>query len=301
MVNARTEAKVRQDTVFAYVGISLVFVMIIILLWIARVELNTRKVSEKQREELVKKLEFKNRELQDIVYAASHDLKSPLVNIQGFSGALKSNCDHLLQTLKDGKANDIREEVEAVIGEEMPQSLDFIMSGTKKIYNLLNGLLQISRIGETEIKNEVIDVNALLDDILKSVEYQIKENDIHITVDCLPACTGDKGMLDSVFSNLIGNAIKYSNLSANKEIHITGQIKERISIYCIEDNGIGIAPEHQKKIFEIFHRLDPDDDAGGEGLGLTIVVRILERLNGKIWLESEPGKGSSFFVALPTK
>ena len=139
----------------------------------------------------------------------------------------------------------------------------------------------------------------MIDGILLSMEYQIQENDVTVTVDPLPDCIADTHMLDHVFTNLIGNAIKYSHPANKAEITISGKVEDDMSIYCVEDNGIGIAPAHQKKIFEIFHRLNPNDAVGGEGLGLTIVTRILDRLGGKIWLESKPDKGSKFFVALP--
>jgi signal transduction histidine kinase len=106
-------------------------------------------------------------------------------------------------------------------------------------------------------------------------------------------------MIDQLFSNLVGNALKYLDTDRKSKIHISGTVDNDRSIYCVEDNGIGIEPNHQSKIFELFHRLNPDDSAGGDGLGLTIVTRILDRNKGSIWLESEKGKGSRFFVSLP--
>jgi signal transduction histidine kinase len=144
-------------------------------------------------------------------------------------------------------------------------------------------------------------MNKTVREVLAAMEYQIKEKGIAVTVDSLVGCVGDKNMLDRVFINLIGNAIKYSDPAKKGEIKISGKVEDGMSIYCVEDNGIGIAPDHQENVFEIFHRLDPDDAAGGEGLGLTIVTRILDRLEGKIRLESEPDKGSKFFVSIPTK
>jgi signal transduction histidine kinase len=107
-------------------------------------------------------------------------------------------------------------------------------------------------------------------------------------------------MLDHVLTNLISNAIKYLDPAKEGKIKISGKVEDGMSIYCVEDNGIGIAPGHQRKVFEIFHRLNPEGSVSGEGLGLTIVTRILDRLGGKIWLESEEGHGSKFFVSLPT-
>ncbi|HLP62414.1 MAG TPA: ATP-binding protein, partial [Candidatus Deferrimicrobium sp.] len=99
-------------------------------------------------------------------------------------------------------------------------------------------------------------------------------------------------------SNLLDNALKYLDKKRPGKISITGRRKENTVFYCVEDNGIGISPEHQKKVFEIFHRLNPEDTQG-EGLGLAIVNKIVTRNNGKVWVESEPGKGSRFYVSLP--
>lgn len=265
-------------------------------------DISDRKQAEEQREILVKSLEYKNKELQDIVYTASHDLRSPLVNIEGFSGELDSECNHLMELLKELSAGvDKRDQIEQLIKEDIPQSLGFIKNGAKKMSSLLDGLLQISRIGTVEIHSEPLDMDKLVKEILASMLHQIKKNNVSVTVDSLPCCKGDLHMLDHVFTNLISNAIKYRDPAKKSEIKIYGKEEGDMSIYCVEDNGIGIAPSYQKKVFEIFHRLNPLDPASGEGLGLTIVTRVMDRLEGKIWLESEPGKGSKFFISLPKK
>lgn len=132
------------------------------------------------------------------------------------------------------------------------------------------------------------------------MEFQIKDTGAELTIEDMPNCLGDGDMINQVFSNLIGNALKYLDPDRKGKIHISGRIEDGNGIYCVTDNGIGINPAHQGKIFELFHRLNPADTTGGEGLGLTIVTRILDRLNGSIRVESEPGNGSKFFVSLPT-
>lgn len=263
-------------------------------------DITERKRAEEEREQLYKSLEFKNRELQDVVYTASHDLRSPLVNIEGFGGELKSACGDLLGLISaSAEDKDKKEKIESLLNEEIPESLSFITGSVKKMSGLLDGLLQVSRIGTVEMKSESIDMNAMISEVLEAMEYQIKENDIAVRVDSLGSCPGDASMLDQVFTNLIGNAIKYRDPGKKGEIRISGEANGSMNIYCVEDNGMGIASNHQEKVFEIFHRLNPNDDIGGEGLGLTIVTRILDRMGGRIWLESKPGKGSKFFVGLP--
>lgn len=256
--------------------------------------------NEQERENLVKILQFKNKELQDIVYTASHDLKSPLVNIDGFSGMLKSDCDQLLELLAEQSGGkDKTEQIESLIKESIPESLGFITGSSRKMSSLLDGLLQVSRVGSVEIKTKSLDINKTVREVLKTMEYQINEKNIRVSVDDLPGCIGDSTIVDNVFANLIGNAVKYLDPTRKGEIKISGKVEDDMSIYCVEDNGIGIEPRYHKKVFEIFHRLNPKEDVGGEGLGLTIVTRVLDRLGGSIRLESEAGKGSKFFIALP--
>jgi signal transduction histidine kinase len=166
--------------------------------------------------------------------------------------------------------------------------------------SLLDGLLQISRIGTVKIQSESLDIDSIAREALDSMAHQINASNITVTVDELPRCIGDTHMMDHVFTNLISNAIKYHDPAKESEIRISGKVEDGMSIYSVEDNGVGIAADHQKKVFEIFHRLNPEEDVKGEGLGLTIVTRVMDRLGGKIWVESEPGKGSKFFIALPT-
>jgi signal transduction histidine kinase len=260
------------------------------------------RANEQQREGLVKTLKFKNKELQDIVYITSHDLRSPLVNILGFGGELAENCKDLAGLLAEqSNGIDKSKELDGIIKNEIPESLRFITSSAGKMSNLLDGLLQISRVGTVEINHESIDMSNLIGEVLAGVEHKIKENSITVTVDPLVNCIADADMLHNIFTNLVGNAIKYFDPKRPGEITISAEVKNGMSVYCVSDNGMGIEKDYQEKVFDLFHRLNPDDVVGGEGLGLTIVTRTLNRLDGNIRVESEFGKGSKFFISLPTK
>lgn len=242
----------------------------------------------------------KNKELEQIIYVASHDLRSPLVNVDGYSQEL----DFLLQKLNTDVSNrgfshmDIQRLFDEVL-PEMQESLRHIKTSTREMDTLLKGLLKLSRTGRALVNIEEVDTNKLLQKVLISLEYQVKKTNAQIHCNPLPPCRGDYIQLHQVFSNLIGNALKYQHPERQPQITISAQMQKEQVIYCVADNGIGIAPQHQKIIFEIFHRLHPEANEG-EGLGLTIVKQILERLNGEITVESAPNQGSRFFVSLPS-
>jgi PAS domain S-box-containing protein len=244
-------------------------------------------------------LDDKNKELESIVYVASHDLRSPLVNIQGFSRELENVVGLLREAIDKGEFDPkTRVNLDNYLEKDIPETLRFISAGTIKIDGLLSGLLKLSRMGRMSVKIEEVDMNDLMGRVLASNGHQLKEADAELKIDDLPNCRADASQLNQTFTNLLDNAIKYRDPSRKCLIHISGWKEDKNAVYCIEDNGIGIDLAYQAKVFEIFHRLDTSIGAG-EGLGLTIVRRILDRLGGTVRLESETGKGSRFYVSLP--
>ena len=265
------------------------------------IKIDEHRQAEEARDKLNIELALRNEELESILYVASHDLRSPLVNIQGFSYELSQSCELIRSALGDMKIEpNIEKKVFTALNETVPESLGFILTSASKMDTVLLGLLRLSRLGREATNVVTLDMNELIANIVASVEYQAKEAGATIKIDPLPSCHGDASQITQVFSNLLDNAIKYLDYSRPGKIQITGRVKEGLSIYCVEDNGVGISTEHQGKIFEAFHRLEPDARGWGEGLGLTIVQRILEMHNGKVWVEAVPGRGSRFFVVLDT-
>ena len=256
------------------------------------------KANEIKLNNLMRTLESKNEELQSIVYVASHDLKSPLVNICGFGKLLSKHC----RQLKDGlKENEIDDALSRIIDQEIPEDIDFILQSAEKMNALINGLLEVSRAGMMSLNIRHLEMNELIEGIIKNVRYKTRQLEAAITVDPLAPCVGDAAQISRVFTNLIENALKYADPSRKPRIHISGTVCGDHCVYCVEDNGIGIDSAYHGKIFEIFHRLNPQHVSDGEGLGLTIVRRILDRHSGTVWLESAVGKGSKFFVSLSNK
>jgi PAS domain S-box-containing protein len=263
-------------------------------------DITERKKAEQKLKNLNNELEQKNRELEQIIHITSHDLRTPLVNIYGFSRELGSSVDKLISDLTNDRIpKDIREKVSLTLEKDVLDSLKYISKSVSRMNVLLNGLLKLSRLGRVELKIKEVDMNSLMSDVSGIFEFQLKDAGVKLDVSELPPCEGDEDQLNQVFSNLIGNAMKFLDTGQAGIINVTGQQKDGRSVYCVEDNGIGIDSKNKDRIFEMFQQLKPGTSPG-EGLGLTIVHKAVERQNGKVWVESEPGKGSRFYVSLPS-
>ena len=264
-----------------------------------RTDITQRKKVESELQILAENLTEKNKELEAIVYAASHDLRSPLVNIQGFSQELARLCDKATASMVAAKGGPVpAAEWSEAFGVAIPRALRFILAGTAKMDSLLSGLLRCSRLGQAAFHLQTLDLDSLLAGVVHAQRYQTEQAGAVIQVEPLPRGWGDAGQIGQVFSNLIDNALKYREAGRPCRITIQGRVEEDHLLCSVADNGVGIAPEHQGKIFEIFHRLHPRATPG-EGLGLTIARRIVERHHGRIWVEGESGVGSTFWIRLP--
>jgi signal transduction histidine kinase len=231
------------------------------------------------RKELITELESKNAELERFTYTVSHDLKSPLFTIRGFLGYLE-------QDALSGDQERLRSDVQR------------INDATEKMQNLLNDLLQLSRIGRISNEPQFISFNELAADAISLVQGRINERGItvHVAPE-LPQVYGDKVRLLEMLQNLMENAAKFMGDQKTPRIEIgqDGDDGGKPILY-VRDNGIGIAPEHYERIFGLFNKLDIKGD--GTGIGLALVRRIIEVHGGRIWVESEPGKGSTFYFTL---
>jgi PAS domain S-box-containing protein len=258
-----------------------------------------QKRAEDRINQLNNELLQKNAELEQLIYVASHDLRTPLVNVQGFSKELGLLVNELAEiTSHAGLPEKQQYRLSDIVTKEFPEAQNYVLASVVKMDALLKGLLKLSRLGRSSVTLQKIDMDEMLLCILKTLEFQIQKSKARIDTAALPSCISDPDQVNQVFTNLIDNAFKFLKPDRPGVILITGKTAKGFSEYCIEDNGIGIAPEHQEKVFEIFQRLDPQKSEG-EGLGLAIVKKVVSRLNGSVRLESEVGKGSRFYVSLP--
>ena len=264
-----------------------------------RTDITTRKAAEAEMQRIAAELAEKNKELEAIVYTVSHDLRSPLVNVQGFGKQLNRACETIAAAVAAANGGTVAaEKLKQPVEVAIPQALRFINAGVIKMETLLAGLLRYSRLGHVALNFRPLNMNGLIAEIVAAMKFQLDEAGADVRIDPLPTCLADHVQTSQVFANLLDNALKYRDRTRPLRVTLTGHVTNGQAIYAVADNGIGIAPEHQPKVFEIFHRLNPDATSG-EGLGLTIAQRVLERQHGRIWVEGTPGGGSTFLVSLP--
>jgi len=264
-------------------------------------DITEHKKTEDEANRLKDDIVKKNKELEEIINATSHDLRSPLISVIGFSKSLEKDWQEFSSIIEREKISVELEEILRPVISDMSESIRYIRSSALNMEALLAGLSKVLLIGYVAIEKERLDMNMLISDIKNIIEFQMKEAGAALEISDLPPCIGDKDQIHQLFANLLGNALKYLDPCRPGVIRVSGYVDENNqSVYRVEDNGIGISPEHHEKIFGMFHQIEPSRGKG-QGLGLTIVSRILDRHNGNIWLESDPAKGSRFFVSLPAQ
>ncbi len=246
-------------------------------------DITTRKQAEAEREALIQELAEKNKELEQFTYTVSHDLKAPLITISGFLGYLE-------QDATEGDVERVHNDVQSI-----KQAVD-------RMQLLLNELLELSRIGRLMEHPKKVSFGDIVQEALKHVEGRLTASkvDVRVAPD-LPVVYGDRTRLVDVVQNLVDNAAKFMGEQPSPLIEIgTCGEEDGKTIFFIRDNGIGILPKHQERIFGLFHKLDPQGE--GTGIGLAIVKKIVEVHGGRIWVESELGKGATFcFTLSPAK
>ena len=262
----------------------------------------------KQLEQSTQELSALNQEMEDLLRVVSHDLRAPLINIQGFSKRLEPlmqdtmhTLDHLVKRSHDEAARIQIVSMKEDVQTRFTESLRFISKGVEKMDALLSSLLAVSRVGRKADPIQPNDLDEILDDVLATFDHQLKEHAIQVIRQPLPhqvPCRRNE--INQVFSNLISNAINYMGPTGERFIEIGSVLREDHLECVIRDTGIGVGPDDQERIFQMFTRLQAID-APGEGVGLAYVKKILRSHGGKIWVVSQKGQGSAFFFTLPTQ
>lgn len=220
-----------------------------------------------------------NKELEQFAYVASHDLREPLRMVTCYVQLLSERYKDRL----DQDANVF---------------INFATDGASRMYQLINDLLDYSRVGTRGNPFELVDCEQVFDKSINNLKMVVEESGAEVTHDPLPKTVADFSQLEQLFQNLIGNGIKFHR-EESPRVHVSAMSNANHWVFSVRDNGIGVDPAYKDRIFVIFQRLHASDKYPGTGIGLAICKKIVERHGGSIWVESEPGKGATFFFTLP--
>jgi signal transduction histidine kinase len=268
----------------------------------AREELERRLY---QLNELNEQLRQQTEENETFIYSVSHDLRSPLVNLQGFSKELLMTCEQL-KVLIDQAAlpADAAIQARVLVDRDIGESVQYIRKAVSRASAIIDSLLRLSRAGRVEYRPQRIPVAQIVQNIVDAMRSTINERKADVRIRALDDAWGDITAIEQVFANLIGNAVSYLDPSRPGKVEV-GMVElppttseAAVRTYYVRDNGLGIPEAAIGKVFTAFQRYH-STHAVGEGLGLALVRRIVERHRGRIWVESREGHGSVFYVELP--
>ncbi len=242
-------------------------------------DISDRKSMEETLRKTNQELMASNSELEKFAYLASHDLREPLRMVTSFT--------QLLAQRYSGRLDD-----------DADQIIGFAVDGAKRMEELIHDLLEYSQVGKTEQSWSLVDCEVIVNRALNNLQVSIQESKVKITRTPLPTVMGDPGQLIRLWQNLLDNAIIYRDQESSS-IEIGAEVQTGQWLLWVKDNGIGIAPQYQERIFQIFQRLHTKEKYSGTGIGLAICHKIVERHGGRIWVESAPGEGATFYFTLP--
>ena len=244
------------------------------------IDVTARRQAEEALREYAENLRRSNEDLEQFAYVASHDLQEPLRSIVSFS--------QLLERRYHGE-----------LDQDADEFIGFIVEGGNRMQTLILDLLAYSRVNTTRQMLARTDTAEVLAGVKRRLDVPLREVGAMVTYDPMPAVTADPLQLEQVFLHLVRNALKFRRLDEPLRVHVGARQEGRCWEFSVSDNGIGIEAEYFDRIFVIFQRLHTKDRYEGTGIGLAIVKRIVDRHGGRVWVESTPGEGSTFFFTLP--
>jgi PAS domain S-box-containing protein len=251
---------------------------------------------ERRVQERTAELEAANEEVRRFAYIVSHDLRAPLVNIKGFAAELHAACavvrDAVQAALPHLEARQQADLTTALDGD-VPEALGFINASVSRMDALIQALLQLSRLGHRELHLELIDMHALVKEVLQALEHQMARRQVRVTLGALPHVIADRTAMEQIFGNLLSNAVNYLVPGRPGVVAVTAERHAALTTFHVQDNGRGIAAEDIAKVFEPFRRVGKQD-VPGEGMGLAYVQALIRRHGGNIWCRSRLGDGTTF-------
>lgn len=248
-----------------------------------KIELMTQKLNEELEQrvkERTSQLKILNQELEAFSYSVSHDLRTPLRIISGYS-----------KILFEEYANELSDDAKTL--------LEGITKNTNNMSCLIDDLLEFSKLNRKEVALTEINFEKIFKEVFNEIPGSAIKDKVKINISKLPVVKGDKALLKQVAANFISNAVKFSSKVENPEINVSANIENGMAVFCIKDNGVGFDMNYSGKLFGVFQRLHKQNEYEGTGVGLAIVKRIINRHGGKVWAESELNNGSSFYFSLP--
>ena len=243
------------------------------------IDITERKQAEEQLKQKMEQIGHSNAEQEQFAYVVSHDLQEPLRMVTSYTQLLARRYHDKL----DADANDF---------------IAYAVDGAERMRVLLNDLLDYSRVGTRGKPFKPTDYEEVLHQAITNLKVTIEESGAVVTHDYLPTLMANEGQLVQLFQNLIGNAVKFCNQEPPR-IHVSAETRSNTWLFSVRDNGIGIDPQHVQRIFEIFKRLHTREEYPGTGMGLAICKKIVEWHAGHIWVQSQPGQGSTFYFTIP--
>jgi signal transduction histidine kinase len=244
---------------------------------------NARLVDELEQRvrQRTAELEHVNQELEAFSYSIAHDLRAPVRRIDGFSQALREECADRLDTTGT-------------------RYLTHICRSAQQMGALIDGLLELARVTRVEVRRDRVNLSALAHSVLARLRAFQPDREVEIVVESGLEAHADARLLDAVFTNLLGNAWKFTSKCAATRIEFGQRSNEHPAIYFVRDNGVGFAPDDADAIFGVFRRLHASEEFEGTGIGLATVKRIIHRHGGRVWAEGEPGRGATIYFTLET-
>ena len=238
-----------------------------------------RRLAETELARKVKELDRSNHELEQFAYIASHDLREPLRMVASYTQLLAERYRGKLDKTAD-------------------QYIEYASNGALRMQALIRDLLILARVGGEKRMRQSVDCNSVMEEVLGNLDPMIQENHAVVYYENLPEITTDPSYLLQIFQNLVSNAVKFHKTQP-PAVSVLAEPSGQFWKFSVTDNGIGIPAECQTSIFEMFHRLNPDEQYPGSGIGLAICKKIVEHFGGRLWVESQPGFGSSFKFTVP--